>query len=337
MEIIKGKLESIYPLGGYVYGKVATEDKKNVRVKLSNKAMWALLRQHFSYKINREFKESKEEFRDFAIDRLSKLKRTEKMQFIVDEKRDFAIAVASLKHSIKNEDYVYDLIGRILQKKKFNAIEEKGISGKVVYLKSHPAFNVGLQIYGGDITTSRAITITPFAKINSCLNPLSWLGIEKMWYSQKETLEIISIRRLEKSTNIEERITTLMTKSMKIVRKVNSMLRQGKKVEVTEIEAKKLLLVMCKSYGIGLKAINIVYKKWKTTEEKTLYGLAMACSYYSSHENIFKKTSLVSKQNISSIAGALLLIKKEKIMKIIVKKMKDSKELRDEFEEIEDE
>jgi len=336
MEVINGRLKSIYPLGGHVYGKVATEDKKDVSMRLSKKAMWALLRQQFSYKVNSEFKESKKDFDVFAIDKLSKLKRTNKMQFIVDEERNFAIAVASLKHSIKKEDYVYDLVSKILKTKKINAVEERGISGKVVYLKSHPAFNVGLQIYGGDITTARAITITPFAKINSCLNPLSWLGIEKMWYREEETLEIISIRRLEKSTHLEERITTLMTKSMKIVSKVNSMLRHGKRVKVTEIEAKKLLLVMCKSYGIGLKAINTVYKRWKNKEEKTIYGLAMACSYYSSHENIFKKTSIVSTQNISSIAGALLLVKKERIMKVIVKKMKDSKELRDEFEEIED-
>jgi hypothetical protein len=338
MEIIKGKLNAIYPLGGKTYGDLVTDKKEVIKqIRLSKKSLWALLRQHYGYKINAEIrKQKKGDFSDFAIKKMSALKETEKMQFIMDDEGECAVAVASLKHSTKQEEYVYDIIENVLQKKKIEIVTEKGITGRVFYLKSHPTFKVGLQVSGGDLITMKAIKITPFAKIMTCLNPLSWLGIDKMWYAEKTSLEIISIRRFEKISHIEDRIKNLLTKSMGVVEKVNKMLEQGKKTELTEIQTKKLLLVMCKSYGIGLKAIQSIYKRWEMKEEKTIYGLAMACSYFASHKKLFKKNAIYSTQNISSIAGALLIIKKVKIMRVIEKKIKSSKELKDELEELEE-
>jgi len=335
MEIVKGKLNRIYPVGKQLYGDIVADKRTLKQVRLSKKSLWALLRQHFTYKVNAEFKEYKGDFVDFAEEKLDTLKETKKVQFILNDDEDFSIAVATLKHTEKGEDYVYDLIKKILRKRRIAMVEEHGISGRVFYMRSpSPKFQVGVQVSGGDLATMKAIKITPFAKIKDCLNPLSWLGIEKMWYSE-EKLEIMTIRRFEKTSLIEKRISTILKKSVGIAKKVNIMLENGKKVQVSKLEARKLLLVMCKSYGIGLKAVQKIYKRWLKKEKKSMYGLAMACSYYSAHGKVFKKSAKYSSQNISSIAGALLIIKKTKIVKVITKKLKENKDLKDELEEIE--
>jgi hypothetical protein len=339
-EIKVGILQDIYMVGSSPYGEIAFK-KKTEKLVLSKKALWALLRFHYGNNINKEIskKRVKKDF-DFERFAIKKLKDVEqrKLQYILGYNRkddDYVTSVASLKHSIKTKDMVYEIIEKTLKKKKIDIEEQKNMKGRIIYLKTvAKVVKVGVQIYAGDIYTHKAITIAPFVKITSCMNPLTWLGVKNTWFS-RESVSSFKIKRLEKISYLEDRIPEILDQSLVISQKFLDSLERSKEIKLKNEEGKKILLTLCKSYGIGLKPINKVYKRWVKEEKKTLYGLAMATSYYASHGNIFRKKSKNAHQNISSISGAMLLIKNKKhTMKMIDKQFKDNEDLKNELKEI---
>lgn len=342
-DIRKGVLKSISLLKGLPYADVEL-DGRTERVILSKKALWALLRFNYGNQINETIKKLKMEtkkfdFVSYAIKRIQGIDSHKKYQYIITDKNNesYVISIASLKHSIKTEEMVYDIINKALKKRKYELNVEKNLLGRTIHLKTVSSIiQLGVQIYAGDLLTQKAIKITPFAKIASCMNPLSWMGIKKVWFS-KERITTFIIRRFEKISYLEDRIPEILGESLKMSQKIGKALERSKKINITELEAKKLLLTTCKSYGLGIKPIERIYNRWLKEEKNTVYGLAMACSYFSVHEDIFKKKSTKVFQSVSSIAGALLLIRsKKETMTVVENQFKGNDVLQKELALIEE-
>jgi len=278
---------------------------------LNRKSLWGILRHHCTRKIDKEIKSQKRHgvsLEDFFIGafRSHKLAKKE-MQFFVDIKKEKCMACATPKHTVIVPDKVYETFNKILKKKSLALEDKESIGGKILILQKTKLMKLGMQIDAGDTITSKAIRIIGFAEILACCNPLAFAKLNRgILMGEFEPIKV-RILRYESITTIESRIDEAIETVKPILIKVQSKVDATKKKHLTIDDTRKIIVSFCGVYGIGAKAISAVYNRFKNEEAQTQWGLSMALSFIVEHSDVFRKDSSDAKNNLATIAGAVLL------------------------------
>ena len=298
-QVVIGKLASPYEV---------FSDKGKVEIKdWQGKAKWSYLRLVYGRKIDETIKAVKDkEKREQLMNSLiqKSLSTAPTLQYILNEKSQVC-AVATLKHLIIPPEQVYATAENILGR----LYTEGQIYGKIAYMREVAGIKIGYQIYAGTITTREAIRVSAFARVELCLNPLSWLGSSFFgWFIDRSGYE--RILRIKKITDLEPRLKTAIEKTSTKLNELEKRTEEAKKDEISDRTAKILASAMSLSYGLGAKIINQVLERYQD-EEPTRWGLAMAESWVAKHGK-HRKTPEGQQnrvpQKLSTISGATLLI-----------------------------
>jgi ribosomal protein S17 len=287
--------------------------KNKKAIVMNRKAMWSLLRVHFHRAIDKEVKDQKRlgiSLEDFFLEAFKIFKGKRKpMQFFL--KGNKCMACATMKHPTTTSEEVYKIFNKALKKQKLKLEEKEGITGKILILQKTKIASFGLNINTGDIYTGRAIRISTYVEILQCLNPLSFAGLSmRQSTSQIQPIKA-RILRFESLTRIPDRIGEAIAVMKPELIKIETRLDETKKIAINPNQAMTLITAFGCSYGLGAKPLKKAYDRFIESEQKSLFGLAMACSYIVEHKpEIFRKNANIAKTNLATIAGAILLINK---------------------------
>lgn len=282
---------------------------------LNRKSIWSILRHNFTHAIDEEIKsqtKSGVSLADFFVTafRLHRAKPKE-MQFFVDLKDEKCLACATLKHPILEPDKVYEVFDKALKKHKLKLEEKSGLKGKVLILQKSKVASFGLRIDAGNIYTDRAIRISSYVEILQCLNPISFAGLSRGQLTTTMQPVKVRILRYEGLTKIPERINEAVITMKPELVKIEKLLIQTQKRQLTQKQAKAIIVAFGTAYGIGAKALKKTFERFRDEEKQTQYGLSMALSWVVEHEDdVFRKDTSEAKTNLATIAGATLLITK---------------------------
>lgn len=235
-----------------------------------------------------------------------------KLQFIFEDNR--VIAVASLKHLLIPPQEVYQMAKKILSRNfgqpKLLTIAQ--LDGQTYAVKHDAGFQIGLQIYGGCITTRRAITLTSWCRVQKCLNTLSWLGsggFDRFGIGSSSG-DYERLLRIKVKSDLEPRLRAAIKQSLSNTGSLEKKVEAAKKTPVTLQEARFLVSAFGLSYGLGARLINQIFKRL-LKEPETLWGMSMAVSWVAAHGKLRKTPKNVTReveQRLSTIAGAAILI-----------------------------
>jgi len=314
------RLEAFTDGHGQVVEKAVVVLSDGEQAIMSKKAIWGWLRFHYNRKdIDQELKGKRDEvpqiFAHKFVDELQTETTQRELQFIVEDIEDTqgvshkeVIAVATKDHPVTNPAEVEATAEEILLAKGFQIQRDGTLKGFQAIYKKTDLFEYGLQVYGGDITTSQAICVSSFLRVNSCLNPLSFLGLKQKFLAGVQN-SFNKILRYEVATQIPARIQQAITHTDAYVQGLNGRIDKSTNTKIDVEQARTLLLAFGGSYAVGKKAILKSLDRWVSKEEHTIYGLSMATSWIAKHtDNVFKEDAVSGKQNLSTISGALLLI-----------------------------
>jgi len=274
---------------------------------LNKKSMWSILRHNFTRAIDEEIKSQSISLGDFFIGAFRVYrKKPKRMQFFVDTNKNKCLACATLNHPTITENEVHKIFNKALKKKNLQLEDKESISGKVIILQKTKIMRLGMQIDTGDIITNKAIRITGFADVISCCNPLAFAKLNKgILMGDFEPIRV-RILRYETITTIGSRIDEAIESVKPILAKVQSRIDITKKKHITVNDARKIAVSFCGMYGVGARATSAVYDRFKE-EENTQWGLSMALSFVAEHSDVFRKNCSEAKNNLATIAGAVLL------------------------------
>ena len=346
VKIIEGKYKKLSMDNGVV--KLEIKGKK---LSVTNKAMWSLLRTHYTRKIDKEAIDLKSdmnksewrgEFKKFFLTKMNKVMMDQReLQYIIDEEKNRLIAVATQSHSLMSKDEVYKVINMKIKEMGLMPEKEESVIGQLVFLDKTDYADYGLQVIAGDITTRRAISISMFVRAKGmgmgCLNPLSFMGLNRS-ITRKILGDIpvltSKLLRFEKKEQLPIRIGKSIESMRPHVMRMKEKLSKGIKYpSITEKQSMVILSSMCSSYSIGQRVTQSCLDEFRRNEQ-TLLGLSMATSTVVKHKGkIFKKGVTRAKQNLSDISGALLLIgnvkNAVKMSKEYLRERPEAKELHD--------
>lgn len=238
-------------------------------------------------------------------------KKPRMMQFIFDMEGK-VMAVASLKHLLIPPAEVYAMAKKILSVNygRPKPIDVRQLSGQNYQVKHKAGFKLGLQVFGGSITTRQAITVTSWLRVELCLNPLSWLDIGGFGSLGIGNSGFERILRIKVRADLEPRLRGAIEQALSNLGAVESRVGRAEVVRMNHQEARVITSAMGISYSLGAKTIKQVLERWEK-EPPTQWGLSMAASWVAAHGK-FKKTpsnqNRVVEQTLSTIAGAVLLI-----------------------------
>ena len=288
---------------------VSLNDKDAIR--MNRKSMWACLRSNFSRAIDGEIKSQKRDgtiLEDFFIGAFKTWKHKPKpMQFFVKGNKCFG--AASLKHSVVMPDKIYAVFNKALKKHNLVLEEKDGISGRVALLHRSNIARFGFKIDAGNIFTEKAIKISSYVEMIACLNPLSFVGINKGIVMSTAQPVKVRLLRYESLTKIPDRIDEAIEAIRPELAKIEAKIKEVQKTEVTPDQAKKIIAAFGVAYGIGATVLKAVFERFENEEKATIFGLSMAFSYIPQHEqDIFRENATVAKQSLSTLAGAVLLM-----------------------------
>lgn len=241
------------------------------------------------------------------------------MQFILDSEGK-VMAVASLKHLLIPPAEVYALAKRILSKNygkpKLERISQ--LSGLTYEVKQKAGFTLGLQVFGGCITTRQAITMTSWLRVKMCLNPLSWLGVGGFG-----SMGVVGgtgferVLRIKVTKDFEPRFREAIEQTIGNLSSIEKRVRKAQRIKVDPEEARIVASALGLSYSLGAKTIKQIIERLPK-EKPSLWGLSMSASWVAAHGK-FKKTpkhqERVVEQTLSTIAGAAILIDNIKVAK----------------------
>lgn len=286
------------------------------------RAMWSYLRLQFGRKIDAAIKAELEglpraerliRMAEFFEEAVSKQEEPRMLQFIVDDSKIElnVIAVASLKHLLIPPAEVYGMAEQIIEKSKvMDRYKMEQLSGRTWQLRELTGLKIGLQIYGGTITTRFAIKITSWLQIHGCLNPLSWLGVGNFKRFGIRADDYERILRIKKKEDLKPRLQQGIDQAMKRTNVIMQKAERAKGIPVNYKTAKILISAFGLSYKLGAKTIEQVLGRFEV-ENKSQWGLAMAASWVAAH-GFFMATAegrgRYVEQRLSTIAGATILV-----------------------------
>lgn len=323
-KIIIGKITDVEMEDDKAYIKI--QDK---RLKVSNKAMWGILRTHFTRKIDKEVKDHKEEylednskanwpieFRGFFHEKMVKSTKRE-LQFIMDDDEKQLIAVATLKHSLMKPDEVYQIVTKTVEKMGLSSRYEEAVVGRIVHMKKTKWADYGLQVVAGDLTTYRAISVSLFVQAKQmglgCLNPLTFLDLKRdlvrRILGEIPTVVTPKIFRYESKTQIPARIERSIESMKPYLVELEKRMAHFNFPKIQDEQAKTLLSSIGSSYGLGRKVIQECFDDYNKRKTKNLLSLSMSTSQVAKHKpKSFRKGTKWARQHLADISGALLLI-----------------------------
>jgi len=315
--------------------RIKTVDKTTREVAdWAKRAMWSYLRLQYGRSIDEEIRDRrdvwlaehyqieakfanrqqlKEAMEDVFGQILSEhpLKKPRNIQFIVDG--DFVHAVASLKHLLVPPSQVYTMAAEIIQSKypELQRFEMKGMSGQTYLLKEVAGFKVGLQLYGGDIYTREAISLSSWIRVEMCFNPLSWLGMGFFHnFVAGRSSDFERMLRIKVLTDLKPRLEQAIELSVKRTDDIEKRVRAVKKIAVERSDAEIIMSALGLSYDLGVKTIDQILEQMEN-EPKTQWGMSMASSWVAAHGK-FRETpdgqDRRVEQKLSTISGAALLL-----------------------------
>ena len=281
---------------------------------LSAKSKWAILRNQFGRVIDTEIESQKNElkhkfnFDDFFMQNMTPyIKKQKTMQYITIGNK--AIAVASKKHSLMGDKKIKNTIINALKENKIKFDIKDQLNKIIIYFKQNKLMKMGLQISTGDIATFKAIHISYYAEICACMNPLSFLNLNKSIFMLEKPPKTRILRFASADKNLPVRLQYAINNMKPYLSKLNQQINSTKKIDITPNQAKNILIAMCYNYEIGSKTAKAVIERFEE-EPQTLYGLSMAASWIVEHNpEIFRKSQTKASQNLSTIAGAILLVR----------------------------
>jgi len=301
--------------------EIETEPRKRVLIKdWDSRAIWSYLRLVHGRTIDDKIKELREkekarlekegEDKEQAIKEVfvSLYKPNERpLQFIMSSNN--VQAVATMKHLLIEPAQVYATAEQILGKPA-SASSSANLYGQVFDIDGFAGIKTGVQVDGGDLTTRFAIRVGVFARVEMCFNPLSWLGVSGLGrFGVSSDYE--RILRIKKLNELFPRLQAAITNAKAHMGDLEKRVEHTKKVSLSSKTATRLNGSMCMAYGLGEKTIKEVMERYKQTEDKTQYGLAMAQSWQAQHgEHRKTPEGRVDRvpQSLSTISGATLLI-----------------------------
>ena len=238
---------------------------------------------------------------------VSTKKMNREMQFIVNDKK--IRAVASLQHLLIPPTEVYEITKDVMATKfpQYDSKMQEGLTGLHYQVQEYAGFNVGLQVYGGDIFTRQAITMSSWLRVLSCFNPLSWLGSGSFNSLTGSNNGSERMLRIKKITDLKPRLIDAIEAQLKNTAKLEKQVDDTKKVKVKRTDAEIIMAALGLSYNLGANTVKQVIEKLKS-EEQSQWGMAMASSWVAEHGDLRKQSRDV-KQKLSTISGAALLLK----------------------------
>ena len=278
------------------------------------KAYMAKLEDQRGHRMSREEREP--EMWKFFVKQVNLIGDARKIQFIFYS--DHVLAVASLQHLLIPPEDVYDMAGRIIQEHypQFKDFNVQGLAGATYEVQELPMFKSGIQIYGGCITTRQAITVSSWLSVNSCFNPLSWLGIGGFRsFFAGTTDEYERLLRIKVKEDLEPRLRQDIEIALDKNKSVKGRIAEVQKRHVKKSEAEIIMAALGLSYQLGVGTVDQVLQRLEH-EAKTQWGMSMASSYVAAHgkfkaapdaKPMFNDYGNV-RQKLSTISAATLLI-----------------------------
>jgi hypothetical protein len=315
--------------------RIRTQEQTTVEVTdWAKRAMWSYLRLEYGRSIDKEIRSRRDDWlmenygleakqADRGILKLAMenvfaqifaehpLKKPRNIQFILDG--DFVHAVASRKHLLVSPEKVYIMAAEIIRRHypQLQPFQMKGMAGQTYLLKEVAGFKVGLQLYGGDIYTREAISLSSWLRVEMCFNPLSWLGMGFFhnFVAGRET-DFERMLRIKVITDLKPRLQQAIELGLKRTDDIERRVKAVQKVAVKRADAEIILSALGLSYDLGAKAIDQILEQLEK-EPKTQWGMSMASSYVAAHGK-FKETpeglDRKVEQKLSTISGAALLL-----------------------------
>ncbi|MEM5853879.1 MAG: hypothetical protein QW228_05920, partial [Candidatus Aenigmatarchaeota archaeon] len=263
----------------------------------------------------------------FNILRKTNPERTD-YQFIVDEYNNRVIAVATTKHCFVSQARLREEILAFLNSKGYVIEERTGFYGSLLDIGKVRYFKLKMQISFGDTLTYKAVRTNAFLVIENdvadlskvgCMNPISFLKTPEILRESTSLIHPFVARerklRVGDPQEFLDKIKQSIEKQIQLLKnfaeKQIDPFEQVRNTQLTEEEALVLVKAVCFAYKVSEKATTLVWINFKKDQEKTQWGLAMAFSQIAKYTHLWRSPYV--SQHLSSIAGALLLIKnKEK-------------------------
>lgn len=322
-EILVGTLREPY--------RIDTNKGRRELTEWRYRAMWSFLRLQCGRSIDKEIRDYIEregrlqhdlEYVEMSRDQRAELmeayfaakvastKMSRPVQFILDGQE--IRAVASLKHLLIPPMEVYDMARTVVAEKHPSLVlsEQEGLTGLTYEIEEYKGFNLGLQIFGGDIYTRQAITLSSWLRVLSCFNPLSWLGSGSFHSIMGKGVNGHErMLRIKKRSELEPRFIEAVEAQLKKTQDLKGRVEETKKVKVKRSEAEVIMSALGLSYSLGADTVEQILKRLQK-EDKTQWGMAMASSWVAEHGK-FRLTKGESKrvQKLSTISGAALLLR----------------------------
>lgn len=289
-----------------------------LRLQYGKKKADAMIREHFGILEAMKGKRLSKAERSKAMelyfeDMVTKQGKPREIQFILDQSK--VMAVASLKHLLVPPREVYSMTKKIL-KAKGSAIAELvdvgELSGLTYKVREVAGVTQGLQVFGGDITTRAAISVSSWLRVQSCFNPLSWLGFGSFKNLGIRNGEFERVLRIQTRTELKPRLQAAIENSLDQVKTLDQRIKESKKVKLHKDEAALIAAAFGLSWSVGERVIHQILEQYEAKEPQTQWGLSMALSWVAAH-GTFRKPPEGSKsqieQNLATMAGAAMLMK----------------------------
>lgn len=244
-------------------------------------------------------------------DMVAAQKDPRKLQFIFEE--DKVVAVASLKHLLIPPREVYGLVEQIIEQRfpNYQSIGVRELSGMTYEVKHVHGITFGVQIFGGNITTRKAISVSSWMRVQACFNPLSWLGLGNFKSFGIGNGRFERVLRIKVRSDLKPRLEAALQNSTSQVSSLDQRIIEAKAVPLKKTEAAIIASAFGLSWSVGERVIQQVLKRY-AQEAQSLWGLSMALSYVSAHGK-FRKVPEGSRsdiaQNLSTMAGATMLMR----------------------------
>lgn len=199
---------------------------------------------------------------------------------------DIVKAVATTDHLLIPPQEVLEIAYRIDPGLK----TAENFEGVTKVLEEIPGLELGFQLDPGNILTRRAIRIGYNARVMSCMNPLSYIGVGNLnRFKPGGYFEGLSkILRIKRKVDLEDRIRDALEGTEGNLSALKDMIENSKKVQVTPRQAKILITAFPVAYSAGMNTVKQIYTYFRDTQKETLWGLAQAASYVARHGDFHK-------------------------------------------------
>jgi len=246
------------------------------------------------------------------------------LQFIIANGK--IVSVATLKHILFPPDQVYAAARRIAERLNIAPHQNRAVMGAIYVVEERLGMRQGIQIYAGDLITDHAIRVSSFSEVIGCLNPLSWLGSSFFDRFNVHHFGFDRIVRIRVKSELEKRLEMAIKRQLEQIPDVEKYILRAKKFKLSPEDARAFALAFGSSFKLGRKVIQAVMERFEQ-EHQSFYGLAQAFSWVAKHGELRKTPEGMTsraRQNLSTIAASLLILRNPKAAKkVVLKWLKD--------------